>query len=167
VAVTPFAQTIRDYAAKAPLSKVRLALAQADFEGGLDLPAIEAELRHGRHGAAKLRQALERHQPALARANSGLEIELFELCEDNDLPLPELNGRAMGWDVDALWREQRVAVELDGPGNHRSPAQIRRDRHKEWDLRAATFVVLRYSDEQIHDHSRAVVLELTQTLNRP
>jgi predicted transcriptional regulator of viral defense system len=167
VPVTPFAQTILDYAARAPLSNVRLALARADFEDGLDLAAIEAELRRGRHGAAKLRQALERHQPALARTNSGLEITLFELCEESRLPLPEINGRILGWEVDALWREQRVAVELDGPGNHRSPAQVRRDRRKELDLRAAALIVLRYSDEQIYHHPGAVVAELIQTLNRP
>jgi hypothetical protein len=167
VAVTPFAQTILDYAAKAPLSKLRLALARADFEDGLDLAAIEAELRRGRHGVAKLREALARHQPALARTHSGLEVMLFELCEENHVPLPEINGRIMGWEVDALWREQRVAVELDGPGNHRSPAQIRRDRRKEHELRAAAFVVLRYSDEQIEQSPRAVVAELRRTLNCP
>jgi very-short-patch-repair endonuclease len=164
--VTPFPQTIIDYAAKAPLSKVRLALAKADFEGGLNLTALQAELRSGRPGSRRLRAALERHQPMLAHANSGLEIALFELCENNHLPLPELNARIVGWEVDALWREQRVVVELDGPGNHRSPAQTRRDRRKEADLRRAVFLVLCYSDEQFDHHRPAVVAELSQILSR-
>lgn len=70
----------------------------------------------------------------MALARSGLEVVLFELCEAESLPLPELNARVAGWDVDALWRE-RVVVEADGPENHRTPAQMRRDRRKELDLR--------------------------------
>lgn len=81
------------------------------------------------------------------------------------MPLPEINAEVLGWEVDAVWREQRVVVELDGPGNHRSPAQIRRDRRKELELRAGTFIVLRYSDEQIYHHSSAVTAELRETLS--
>jgi very-short-patch-repair endonuclease len=163
--MTPFAQTIIDYATQASLSKVRTALAKADFEGGLDLSAIETQLRSGRPGS-KVRAALRIHQPMLAHANSGLEIALFELCENNHLPLPELNARIVGWEVDAVWREPRVVVELDGPGNHRSPAQIRRDRRKEADLRSAAFLVVRYSDEQFDHHRSAVAAELSQILSR-
>jgi very-short-patch-repair endonuclease len=162
--VTEFTQTMLDYAKTASLSKVRLALARADYNGELNVARIEAVLGRGRPGSAKLRQALKSHQPMLANARSQLEIELFEHCETNNLPLPELNGEVTGWTVDLLWRKEEIAVELDGPRNHRSPAQIRRDRRKDFELRAHNLFVLRYSDEQVTKQAKQVIEEIAQVV---
>ena len=64
-------------------------------------------------------------------------------------PLPELNQYVAGWEIDALWRDKQIAVELDGYGNHHTPAQLRRDRRKELELRAAGYTPARYSEEQL------------------
>ncbi len=164
--VTRLARTLLDYAAVASFSKVRQALAQADYDGNLDVCAIEAERRQGRTGSTKLRRALARHQPELANARSRIERKLFELCEAAGLPLPELNARAAGWTVDALWRKHGVVVELDGWRNHRTRAQVNRDRRKELELRAAGFTVLRYSAEQILHQAQTVLAELRRLLER-
>ncbi len=163
--VTEFTRTLLDYAGVVSLTKLRVALARADYQGEMNISAISEGLERGRRGSAKLRRALERHQPMLARARSGIEVDLFELCEANRLPLPELNADFAGWEVDALWRRERLAVELDGPGNHRTPAQIRRDRRKELDLRAAGFPVIRYSDEQMKQSRRLIAEELGRLLD--
>jgi very-short-patch-repair endonuclease len=89
------------------------------------------------------------------------------LCEAEDLPLPEINAKVMGWEVDALWRQERVAVEVDGPGNHRTPGQIRRDRRKEFELRAANITLLRYSDDQVRAQRPAVAAEIRAALIPP
>ena len=99
--------------------------------------------------------------------DSDLEIVFFELCEAADLPLPELNAEVVGWTVDALWRQERLVVEIDGPGNHRTPAQIRRDRRKELDLRTAAFTILRYSDEQVERQRSAISAEIRRALASP
>lgn len=164
--VTLFPQTMVDYATRARLTDIRRALAKADFDGGLNVTAIEAELRRGSRGSRKLRLAFLDHQPELARANSGLEVVFFELCESHGLPLPELNARIAGWDVDALFREHRVAVELDAPPNHSRPAQVRRDRRKELALRAAQLFILRYSDDQVKNQAAAVITEVREVLTR-
>ena len=160
IPVTRFEQTLLDYAAQASLTNLRLALARADYQGTLNVQAIAAILKPGRPGSARLRQALQRHLPQLADSRSRIEAIFMELCEAHHLPLPELNARIAGWDVDILWREQRIVVELDGPGNHRTPAQVRRDRRKEMDLRGLTFLVLRYSDEQVLRDASAVMQEV-------
>ena len=85
----------------------------------------------------------------LARTRSELEVIFFELCEEARMTLPELNVRVAGWEVDALWRDERIAVELDGYGNHHTPAQLKRDRRKEMELRAAGLTPVRYSEEQL------------------
>ena len=162
--VTSFTQTLLDYATEASRSELRRALAVADYRGILDVAAIESALKRGGPGSAKLRRALENHQPRLAKANSGGEVELLELCEAGGIALPELNAKVAGWTVDALFREERVVVELDGWRNHRSPAQLKRDHQKDLELRAAGFVVLRYSYEQITTQRDQVIAELRKIL---
>src|SRR5207248_2126962 len=68
--VTTVAQTLLDYAAKASLNRVRVALANSEYHDLLDVEEVQALLGPGRHGGAKLRKALKRHQPRLARTRS-------------------------------------------------------------------------------------------------
>jgi predicted transcriptional regulator of viral defense system len=157
---TTVAQAIVDYAASASLRQIRHALANADYHADLDLPAINALLANRPPGAARLRTALERYEPRFARTKSGLEIAFLELCEEAGLEPPQTNVRLYGWEIDAFWPEQRIAVELDGAGNHRTPAQMRRDRQKDVDLRSHGLISLRYSDEQLEHHRREVAADV-------
>src|SRR5579884_432731 len=106
--VTLFEQTMVDYASQASLTKVRLALARADHDGSLNASALASALRPGRPGTARLRTALKRHLPRLADTKSLVEATFVELCETYELPLPEVNGRVAGWEVDIVWRKQRL-----------------------------------------------------------
>jgi very-short-patch-repair endonuclease len=162
--LTPVPRLLLDLAATEPLRQLRKALANADYRNRLDVQAVSAVPGRGRPGSARLRQALAEHQPALARTKSGLEITFFELCESARIQLPELNQWVAGWEVDALFREQRIAIELDGYDNHPSPAQVKRDRRKELDLRKAGFLPVRYSDEQLGDGPQEVMADVQRLL---
>ena len=161
---TTVAQALVDYAAQAPLNRVRLALANAEFHRLLNVPEIEALLGRGRPGGANLRTALKRHQPRLAYARSRPERAFFELCESYDIPLPEVNVRLAGWTADFYWRQQGVVVEVDGHGNHHTPAQRDRDRRKDLALRRTGLVVNRYSAEQVDATQQAVAADVIATL---
>jgi very-short-patch-repair endonuclease len=161
---TTLPQILLDLASRAPLRTVRRALAQADYAEILNIPAVQAQLGPGRPGSPKLRTALRQHLPRLARTKSQNEVLLLEICEAAGLPLPETNVWVAGWEVDALWREQHIAVEIDGYGNHRSPAQVRRDRRKELALRKHGLTPIRYSDEQLTESRGEVVTELSALL---
>ena len=56
--VTPVPDTLRDLAATEPLRTVRKALANAEYQERLDVRAVEASLKRGGRGAAKLRNAV-------------------------------------------------------------------------------------------------------------
>ncbi len=114
---TTLPQTLLDLAAQAPLRTVRRALAKADYNGILNVPAIQAQLGPGRPGSTRLRQALKAHEPRLARTKSQNEVLFLEICEAARLPVPETNVYIAGWEVDALWRElvegrREVVAEL-------------------------------------------------------
>ncbi len=164
--VTAVPQTLLDYAAHASLNQVRVALANAEYHRVLNLAEIEALLGHGRPGSAALRAALKRHQPRLAYARSRPERAFLDLCASNGIPAPKVNVRVAGWTVDFFWRRERLVVEIDGHGNHHTPAQRDRDHRKDLALRAAGQVVNRYSQEQVEQAGAAVAADLLATLNR-
>ncbi len=85
----------------------------------------------------------------------------LEICESEGWPPPEVNVRVGGWEVDALWRGERIAVELDGHGNHHTPAQLKRDRRQELALRGAGLTPVRYAGEQLEQRVE-VVADLTR-----
>ncbi len=153
-------------AAGASINRLRILLADADYHRRLNASAIEAECGHGRPGSAALKAALERHRPLLARRRSDLEADFVFLCEAAGIPLPELNVIVAGVTVDALWREQRLVIELDGAGNHGTPAQIDRDRRNELRLRQAGLLVLRYSSAQIRQQTDLVVPDVLAAYDR-
>ncbi len=147
--VTSVNRTLTDLAATVDRGTLRKALAEADHRKLLDRPSLLADIRPGRPGGRALRQALEDHLPALADADSELEIEFLLLVERAGLPIPELNVWVDGFKVDAFWPEHNLVVELDGHATHANPAANERDRHRELVHRRAGRAVSRYTWEQV------------------
>jgi very-short-patch-repair endonuclease len=162
--VTPVAQTLVDFASLAPLDQVRRAVAKADFQRRLDLDSLGAVVGVGRAGSARLKRALTLHCPQYARTLSALEDCFLDLCRRHRLPLPEVNLSVCGFTVDALWRAERVIVELDGDAAHGTSAQTARDHQRDLALRAAGFSVLRYSWWQVTKSPAAVAADVRRTL---
>jgi Protein of unknown function (DUF559) len=155
--MTSVEQALLDFAAVAPLDRVRYALANVDYRKLLDLDALRAIAGAGRAGSTKLCNALARHEPKLARTRSPLEQLFLPLCETHGVPLPDdVNIGVAGILVDAVWWKERLVVELDGKRNHSSWAQIQRDRSNELTLRAAGFDVLRYGTVQLEEQPALV-----------
>ncbi len=165
--VTSVVDTLVDFAATASLPRVRRALAEADYQQLLTVEHVAAALVRGRRGAANLRDALARHQPRLALTRSRLERAFLALCESAGLPMPEINATVGRMTVDAVWRRERVAVELDGFRAHRTRAQLEGDRRRELRLRALGFTVARYVEDQVVGDVQLVVRDLTALVSSP
>ena len=162
--VTTVAQTLLDFAATASFRRVRYALAESEYHRLLDSEALERVVGGRRPGSQTLRDALEHHRPELAYTRSEFERRFIELCEQGKLPMPKFNVKVLGITVDALWRRQRVVVELDGKRGHGTPAQIARDHERDLRLRAAGFTVLRYSWGQITRRQDLILADLRRAL---
>jgi hypothetical protein len=162
--VTTVAQTLLDFASAASLNAVRVALANAEYHRRLNVAEVQALLGRGRRGSARLRRALERHQPRLAYARSRHEIAFIGVCETFGLTVPEVNARIAGWTPDFLWRPESLVVEIDPHGNHHTPAQVDRDRRKDLALRARGFVVHRYSSSQLEQTPDQIAADVAAAL---
>lgn len=160
-------QALLGYAAVAPFERLRHALANADYHKVLDLDALRATAGYGRTGSTNLRRALQRHEPKLALTRSPLERLFLPLCERAGIPLPDVNVYIAGVLVDAVWRDKKLVVELDGRGNHSSWAQIQTDRSKELILRGAGFDVIRYGTQQLEEQAERVEVDLKTALGLP
>ena len=158
--LTPPAQTLSDIAGVVRFMELRRALAEAEYQRLVTLAEVDAVLGRGRPGSAALRAALDCHLPQLARTRSRMEEKFVLLCERHSLTPPAVNVRVAGWTVDAVWFDQRLAVELDSHAAHGTPAAMEEDRRRDLELRAAGYTVLRYTWRQLTDASDLVIADL-------
>jgi hypothetical protein len=155
--VTSIPQTMLDLAATSELRLVRKALGRLDYRYELDLDALAAICGRGRPGSAALKHAITIHDPRFGKTNSPLEDDWLIFCEEFDVPKPDEVGIWLhGIEVDAYYVAQRLAIQLDGAGNHHSPAQMRRDRRNDLILRRHKIRVNRYSGDLLRDEPLAV-----------
>jgi very-short-patch-repair endonuclease len=87
--------------------------------------AIERSPRS--RGVRALRAVIER--PAFTRSRA--ERMLVALLERAGLPHPAFNTYVDGYEVDVLWRLERVIVEFDSYGFHATRAAFERDRARD------------------------------------
>jgi very-short-patch-repair endonuclease len=161
---TTVPQALLDFSATAPVASVVRAMAEADYRRVLNQKALYAICGRGRPGSATLTKALRQHTPELARTKSELERAFRALCRRGRIPPYEINHCVCGITVDAFWPELGVVVELDGVRGHATPAQIARDRRRDLKLRAAGYVVVRYSYGQVVHEPEAVLADLRAVL---
>jgi very-short-patch-repair endonuclease len=73
-------------------------------------------------------------EPAFTRSEA--EAKPLALIRKARLPTPEVNARIGGYEVDFLWREQGLVVEVDGFAYHSTRRAFERDRRKDAEVHA-------------------------------
>jgi very-short-patch-repair endonuclease len=117
------------------------------------LAAIRALLKEASIGARVIRSELEeRFQAFLLRAG---------------LPLPQTNRRIEGYEVDCVWPEQRLIVELDGSAFHSPTHAFEEDRARDRRLEAAGWHVIRVTWRQLHEEPELLEADLRRLLGQP
>ena len=163
IPVTSAARAILDLAATAPTKDVDLALSEAHAQRRVSTHSLNEQFsRYPHHpGKAALSEAM-RPEPKLTRSKA--ERLMLKLIREAGLPTPETNVRIAGWEVDVLWREQRLVVEIDSYRFHSSRQSFERDRRKETALVAVGLRVARVTWRQLVDESLTVVARLATAL---
>jgi very-short-patch-repair endonuclease len=80
------------------------------------------------------------------------------------IPAPEFNVKLGRWEVDFLWRAQRLVVEVDSFTYHRGSVAFHADHARDLDLRAAGYNVLRFDDAQLEGEPERVAADVAAAL---
>jgi hypothetical protein len=111
-------------------------------------------------------EAILRDGAVLTR--SELEVRFRTFLSDAALPSPVFNAPLYSGDrwieVDCLWDEQRVIVELDGRAVHGTAAAFERDRARDSALSAHGWRVVRITWLQLRDEPEAAAYDLRALL---
>jgi very-short-patch-repair endonuclease len=113
----------------------------------------------GRRGAKGLKEALLITRPQDVLTRSELERRARRLV---GRPVPEMNVRLHGYEVDMLWRAEGLVVELDGSAYH----DPERDTRKTNDLMAQGWTVIRFTWRQVINDPTWVVERLQAVRSR-
>ena len=98
------------------------------------------------------------------RSRSDLEEDFLALCARRRLPPPETNVKIGRWEVDFVWRGQRLVVEIDSFTYHRGSVAFQADRARDLDLRQEGFTVLRFSERQLEEEPSRIAADVSGSL---
>ena len=166
IPVTAVARTLIDIAEVASSRTLERTLDEAEYLGLLDRRELEAALeRHAaRAGAARVRGCLRRHEPGTTRTRSRLEEAFLTLVRRAGLPQPEVNVELGPYEVDFLWRKQRLVVETDGGASHNRATTRERDSRRNASLEASGFHTMRFTWSQVTQRQDEVLAALAARL---
>jgi very-short-patch-repair endonuclease len=122
--------------------------------------AATIERAGARAGVVALRAAIE--EPAFTRSRA--ERRVVALVRAAQLPRPAFNAMAAGYEVDALWRRERVVLEFDSHAFHATKGALERDRRKTAALQRGRYVVLRTTWRELTQQSHALVARTAEAL---
>jgi predicted transcriptional regulator of viral defense system len=169
IPVTTVARTLVDLTDVLGRDRILRAIREAEFLQLLDLDTLNAAVQraHGRNRLTVLKKAIQAHTPGQI-VREELEHRFLELVRAAGLPPPETNvkitARGRTYEIDCLWREQRVAVELDGRAAHARTAAFESDRRKDAALSAIGLRPLRFTWLRVTREPGDVIAELAATL---
>jgi very-short-patch-repair endonuclease len=164
--VTTPARTLLDLAASTPRAELERLTEEAQVQKLASTAELLAVIERGagRPGVVKLRAVLDLiDEPLLTRSEA--ERRLRDLCRSAALPMPRMNIRRAGWEVDAVWDAQSLVVEVDGHEFHSPKAQFERDRRKDADLMLAGYRVLRITWRRLTREPEQVIALLAAALS--
>lgn len=110
----------------------------------------------GRRGTRNVRAALHKRRAGASFTRSDLEEMFVAFADEARLPRPETNVLIEGFEVDCVWCEQKLVIEIDGWETHRTRAAFERDREKSrvlqargWRCVSVTFLQLRDAPSEV------------------
>jgi very-short-patch-repair endonuclease len=157
--LTDPARTLHDLAALGGVDELARAVDEAQVRRLVTTRQLQP--RSGARGAALLRAILDAG-PTPTRSHA--ERRLVTLLRQAGLPRPETNVRLGPYEVDALWRDHRLIVEVDGFASHGTRAAFERDRRRDAELSAASYRIIRVTWRQLADQPLELAARLGAAL---
>ena len=161
IPVTSVARTLLDVAGVLSPPRLERALEQAERLQRLDLHRLQETMSGclGHRGVRRLGAALDLYREPVA-TRSELERAFLDLIRSAGLARPSVNVQVAGHEVDFLWRDEGIAVELDGFEFHGTRAAFERDRARDHDLQMEGIQVVRLTWRRLQDEGAEVAERL-------
>lgn len=163
--VTTVARTLFDLAEVAAYETLKGAAEEADRLKRLQLRELEAvcERGRGRRALRPTRRLLEElRSPDEGR--SPLEIRFPAFVRHFRLAPPVQNADVLGHEVDALWPEAKLIVELDSWEHHGHRAAFERDRARDPKLMIAGYRTIRVTHRRLDREPVRLAEEIRELL---
>jgi putative AbiEi antitoxin of type IV toxin-antitoxin system/uncharacterized protein DUF559 len=142
IPVTTVSRTIEDLRASSlPEYLVRRAIRQAELKG-YRLEHIETD-----------------------RTRSDLETAFLALFAHHRIPPPEVNPKLGRYEVDFLWRDEKLIVEADTWTYHRGSVAFEDDHARDLELRQQGFAILRFTDRQLESEPERIIADIRGALS--
>ena len=168
IPTTTVPRTLLDLSAVVKRHEVRTALRRAEQLRLTDpLSLQDLTTRYPRRPGLKAIKALLEEASIGARIiRSELEERFQNFLIRVGLPLPQTNVVIEGYEVDCVWPEQRLIVELDGHATHSPTYAFEIDRARDRRLEAAGWHVIRITWRQLELEADLVEADLRRLLLR-
>jgi very-short-patch-repair endonuclease len=172
IPVTSMPRTLLDLAAVVTRHQLEAAFNEVEVQGLSDrLSVVDLLKRYpGRSGTTVLRAIMADERKARGVTRKELEKRFAAALAGTDLPRHHRNAdvavAGRFFEVDCLWRAQRLIVELDGGFVHGTWRASERDRERDRLLLADGWRVARVTWRQLRDDAPAVVADLHRLLRR-
>jgi very-short-patch-repair endonuclease len=170
IPVTAIARTLLDLAPILSRHQLEKAFNEAEvhrIHGRLSVPDL-LDRYPRRRGSVILREILAEEGSIRGITRRQLEERFAVVLSTTDLPRPRLNAdlavRGRFFEVDCLWNEQRLIVELDGRAVHRTRRAFEKDRERDRLLQSEGWRVVRITWRQLKDDAPAVIADLRRML---
>jgi very-short-patch-repair endonuclease len=167
---SPF-RTVFDLAAVLDMRGLERAWHEAEVRGLRDrvsLPML-MERYPGRRGSRNLRVLLEDPEPVGFTRND-FEEAFVALVDAHGLRRPRMNAdlamRGRFFQIDALWEEERVAVELDSRSVHGTNKNFESDKQRDRILLAEGWRTMRVTWRQLQGEPDEVAADLKKALGQ-
>lgn len=163
--VTTVARTLFDLAETVPFETLKGAAEEADRLKRLRLRELEAvcERGRGRRALKPVRRLLEELRPP-DEGRSPLEIRFSAFIREHRLPPPVKNVHVLGHEVDALWPNAKLIVELDSWEYHGHRAAFERDRARDPQLLIAGYRTIRITHRRLDREATQLAAEIRRLL---
>jgi Transcriptional regulator, AbiEi antitoxin/Protein of unknown function (DUF559) len=167
IPVTGVSRTMFDLAAVVPIRQVERAMHESEVRGLTDRVSLPMLLeRYPRRAGSRTIRAILGAGVTFTR--SDLEAAFIDFTDEYGLERPETNAWLFAgghwYEVDCIWRAQRLIVEVDGRGFHETARAFEQDRERDRHLLVAGWRVIRVTWRQIRDEPARLAADLRATL---
>lgn len=170
IPVTSVARTMLDLAATRKQREVERAwneMEVREYRLRLSVPDL-IERYPGRQGTAMLGRLASGKTEPVGITRNELEEGFLALVDRFDLPRPRMNAhlaiRDRFYEIDCLWEDRRVAIELDGGAVHGTRRAFENDRERDRILTADGYTTARLTWHQITETPTEVADDLRRIL---